>query len=613
MRLIPELPLLRRELIELANRKRTYVIRVVGAIAILLCVLVYYGKAIAERQSTGGFGLFSGITRYLGVVGDIFSDVTPILFYAIQLLMPALCCACITGEKEANTIGTLFLTRLTPSTIILEKLGSRLTPMLTLLLLTFPVLAYVYTLGGVDTDLLIGTLWLLFCECLLIASIAILCSSWFSSTVAAFIWSYVAIGIMVALSMSLGISTFMPSAIWNGSFQDVQDWGISRAQLQVLTSMGMAPAAGDTFTWMTLVFRSLPSLFFTAIFLLFARLFLTRRAFVSHSSVLLKIFRSVDSFFKQLNERTTGGIEIVKDSSPLPDKDPVAWRERNKKSLGKARYLFRILVFLELPTFFICMLAAISSARSSFEGLYVLQALIWTLAVLVIAVKGATLFSSERSRQTIEPLLATPMTSIEILSQKIAGMRRLIIVMAVPILTVNLTHALVQQRNWTQPLIYLILSSFAAFTLLYLVTWVSAGIGLKIHSQTKSVLVSAIVLLGWALTPIEVCAFLPVDIFISKMIMLASPISAVANIESFIVPWESYEGYGYYRQPVDNTPPIIWSLMALFIYSAMVVLISLTVRNLCGSLLNRRESSATRPVRFDPNTSPTPAMEGSHS
>ncbi|MGB4710953.1 MAG: hypothetical protein WBH28_20950 [Fuerstiella sp.] len=610
MNILPELPLLRRELTELANRKRTYIIRVLGAIVILLFLFIFYQQAMLNRQLMLGNGFTSGITQYLGIGGDVFSEITPVLFYAIQVLMPALGCACITAEKENNTIGTLLLTRLTPSTIILEKLGSRLIPMLTLLLLTFPVLAYVYTLGGVDTDLLLGTLWLLFCECLLFASIAIMCSSWFSTTVSAFIWSYVLIAFLAALTLSLDISTFVPSTIWRNTFRDPQGWGMSRAQLQVLNSMGMGPGVGTTFHWLFLVWKSIPSLLVTALFLLIARLVLIRRAFVSQSSVLLKVFRFVDTFFKNLNERTTGGIELVKDSNPLPENDPVAWRERNKKSLGKARYLFRILVLLEVPTFFICMMAAISSARNYFEGLYVLQGLIWTLATLAIAVKGATLFSSERSKQTIDPLLASPMTSIDMLNQKITGMRRLIIVMAVPILTVNLTHALLQRTNNLLPVVYMLLSTFAAFLLLYMVAWLTAGIGLKIHSQTKSVLAAVTVIVAWIILPIAYCVFTTPEPMLAKVIWLFSPLSVVANTEEFLRQWETY-GVNYYNPEPDTTPRIVWTLAAMLVYSAVTFLIVMFVRSRSAGLLNRLENKSPSQMILNHNAGNQVILEGS--
>ncbi|MCP4507812.1 MAG: hypothetical protein GY826_15650, partial [Fuerstiella sp.] len=295
---IPELPLLRRELTELANRRRTYIVRVVGAVILLFFVFLAYNESMGARQRFMNNVGAMGPMRYMGVGGDVFSQIIPLLFYTIQILMPALCCACVTAEKENNTLGTLMLTRLGPGTIILEKFGSRLIPMLTLLLLTFPVLAHVHTLGGVDTDLLIGTLWLLFCECLLFASVAIACSTWFTTTVVAFIWSYVLIGILAALTLSLGYTTFVPSAIWRSAFMDSQ-WGIARSQMAVLNAAGVGSVTAQSNILM-IISKSLPALFVTGVFLLFARLTLVRRAFVSQASALLRVLRVVDVFFTAL-------------------------------------------------------------------------------------------------------------------------------------------------------------------------------------------------------------------------------------------------------------------------------------------------------------------------
>ena len=45
----------------------------------------------------------------------------------------------------------------------------------------------------------------------------------------------------------------------------------------------------------------------------------------------------------------TGGIVLVKDKVSSPRMRPVAWRETDRRSLGTFRYLFRVLVALELP------------------------------------------------------------------------------------------------------------------------------------------------------------------------------------------------------------------------------------------------------------------------
>ena len=651
-----ELPLLRRELTELSNRKRTYIVRVIGACVLLFFVFLSYREAmIAREQLISAFGGFVGPTTYLGIGGAVFAAITPMLFYTIQLLMPALCCSSVTAEKENNTIGTLLLTKLSPGTIILEKVGSRVVPMLTILILAFPVLAHVHSLGGVDTDQLFGTIWLLLTECFLIASVSILFSSWFSTTTTAFVWSYAFIAFMLVLSMSLEMTTFLPSAIWEQAFAG-SDRYASAAQTAMLKRMGMAPPAAAAFSGWKDVFReSFFAWMVIGLFLLLARLCVVRRAFVSQASVLLKAFQLVDRFFKSLNQATTGGIEIVKDSNPLPDNDPVAWRERTKKSLGKARYLFRILIALEVPTLFICLFAATVSARSAFTGLFVLQCLVWTLVGLIAAVKSATLFSSERAKETIEPLLASPMTGREILQQKITGIRRLLLVLSVPVLTVNLTHFLLHANfnansnnlgQWGLVAVtlipgiagaigimwlvvrnprkigqtssflffvggasvcgvllslvlllidsgpeatsvkYLVLSCTTATILLYLIVWVTTGIGLFIHSQTKAVIVAVGVLATWIVLPVVIAGVFGPNS--RELVVSLSPYSLVEANERFLT------GQMLFGSSWDYTDHLgkFWWVATHTTFSFLILVLWLVIRALTPHLLNRREKKS---------------------
>ena len=494
--IIPELPLLRRELTELSSRRRTYVIRFVGAIVVLTAVMLYYSYQVALLESSGyGVGV-GNPNRFIGAGASIFKGIVPMLFVSVQLLMPALICGSITIEKERNTIGTLFVTRLSPMTIVLEKLGSRLVPMFTFLLLTFPVLAVVYSLGGVETTLLLGTLWLLFCECLLYASIGLLCSSWFATTVTAFIWSYVLTGLLAVFAAlfanKLPIALSTPFYVWIAAFLGF-DSGAGNNTLLSESSSGFLNTLAQL---LFVAAGTIPSLIATAVFILLARVFLVRRAFISSSSVMLKVFKAIDRFFIRLNNRTTGGMVLMKDYNSLPLFDPVAWRERSKKSLGKARYLFRILVVMEGPTLFICVGAATVSARSDFSGLRALLLLVWAIAAMILAMKGATVISAERVRETLDALLSTPLTAKEILTQKIAGMQRLMIVLAIPILSVHLTLLLLHVDLLRLPsssartifgvALYIVGCVLTTFLTMHILTWLAVLLGLRSKSQSRS-------------------------------------------------------------------------------------------------------------------------------
>ena len=130
----------------------------------------------------------------------------------------------------------------------------------------------------------------------------------------------------------------------------------------------------------------------------------------------------------------------------------------------------------------------------------------------------------------------------ELLSQKVVGMRRLLIVLSVPVLTVNLTYFLlhIDFRNISavsvlRPVVYLLLSISATFVLLHLVTWLSAGIGLKIHSQTKAVLASVAVVTAWTVIPLVIIPLFRFRTPVQELVTTFSPYSAVAATEQYLI------------------------------------------------------------------------------
>ena len=279
----------------------------------------------------------------------------------------------------------------------------------------------------------------------------------------------------------------------------------------------LSPSSGVLHTLGQMLFvvaTTIPSLMVTAVLVLMARVFLVRRAFISSSSVMLKVFKSIDGFFIRLNDRTTGGRVLMKDYNSLPYFDPVAWRERSKKSLGKARYLFRILVVMEGPTLFICTSAATISARTDFSGLRVLLLLVWGIAAMILAMKGATVISAERVRETLDALLSTPLTAKEILTQKISGMKRLMIVLAIPILSVHLTLLLLHvdvramfssAQTMFSVTWYIVSCILTTFLTMQILAWLALLLGLRSHSQSRSAMTAICLITAWVFGSYLLC------------------------------------------------------------------------------------------------------------
>ncbi|MBI3864188.1 MAG: ABC transporter permease subunit [Planctomycetia bacterium] len=454
-----ELPLLSKELNEQAAQRRTYLIRFLyGAVLFTAACGMFYGTFLQGGGSTGG----------LGQGRQMFEKLVGLQFWTIYLFLPAVSCGCLTLEKERNTLGLLLITTLSPWQIVLQKLLGRLVPMLTFVILSFPLMAVAYSFGGFTEDYLWSGIVLLVVTCLEAAALSVMCSAWYSTTVEAFIANYVLFLVLF----------FMLPFGWG-------PWLFARAS--------------DVSFAETLVRLWLP-LTFTGGFLLAARLFLPARAFVPPKNVLLGLFQKLDRLFTEANT-ITGGVVLVKDGDPLPGIEPVAWRETTKKSLGTFRYLFRVLVALEVPLIIVCASLQISTpggpdVREVSRLLYIL----WCLGAAMIIVHGASVIASERTRQTLDVLLATPLSGAQILFEKLHGVRRLIRVLLVPFFTIFLFEAWWHQGSEYRWL-HLALSAGTLAVYIPLVTWLALWMGLYVRSQMKAVLTTIALLAGWLLVP----------------------------------------------------------------------------------------------------------------
>ena len=453
-----KLPLLAKELTEQAARKRTYQVRFVYTTLLFVATcLLFYGNLSSE-----------GTTSVLGRGRPMFNQLVILQFWGIYLLLPATVCGVISSEKEKESLSLLMLTTLTPWQIIVQKLFGQLIPMFTYLFISFPLMAIAFSNGGVTASHMWSGILLLALTCLQVGSFSIACSAFFRTTYEAFVASYLCFLVMCYMIPSL----YAPF---------VFEWAESRAMQQAV--------AGAT----TIIF----SIFG---FLFLARVFLESRAFVPARNYLLELFRHLDETFTEMNH-VTGGIVLVKDVDMLPGREPVAWRETSKKSLGTVRYLFRMLVVLELPLLWVFQLSRGPLGGVPAGSVTVLLYVLWAVSVAMVAVHAAGLVSSERSHQTLEVLLTTPIAARNIILQKFRGVRRLICVLCVPFLSIYMFEQWFKAGyGWD----YVLWSTVFVLIYLPLMAWFSMWLGLKIRSQIRATLVAICLIVVWLTLPVAI-------------------------------------------------------------------------------------------------------------
>ena len=614
----PGLPLLVKELAEQSSRKRTYVIRTLYALLLFgFAMLIFWGSVYREINSP---------FDVLGRGREMFMAVLALQFGGVYLFMPAITCGVITSEKERNTIGLLLLTKLGPTTILLEKLLGRLVAMGTFLLLSLPLMGFSYALGGVtQAELWIG-IWALGITVLQVGTLALACSAFFRTTVQAFIATYIFGFLMYFGPMFLGEMSYtvrelyegmaqVYNQIWNNlaslatgnGFYFQSYWSSSAPTFEPLNlqqydfpGLFLAPVMlidrWDMSAWQVIP-RSVPTVLSTIVFFVLARVFVVRRAFVPARNLLLKVFHKLDGLFQRLNQnRVTKGIVLINEFATLPGGDPVAWRETRKKSLGTFRYLLRILVVTETPVLIVCLLMAGSSDTSGMEAVSAVLFIGWIMSSLLICVKAATLISGERSHETLDVLLSTPIRSDELVRQKFRGVRRLMFVLAIPLLTIVLFQTYMRlgfTSAWNPrergPMLYLLAAGLAVVVYLPLVAWVSFAIGLRVKSQARAIFGSLAVIVGWCAVPLILGVSI-MELFgvygdsAFYYLLLISPAT--------IIPFAEFSAL----REFNNTP---W--LAVFLNYSFYIPILLFVRwqslKFAARHLGRAESASPPPIR----------------
>ena len=486
-----KLPLLAKELTEQAARKRTYVIRFgyTALLFVVTCVL-FYGNLSSD-----------GTTSVLGRGRPMFNQLVTLQFWGIYLLLPATVCSVISSEKEKDSLSLLMLTTLTPWQIIIQKLFGRLIPMFTFLFISFPLMAIAFSNGGVTSSHMWSGILLLALTCLQVGSFSIACSAFFRTTYEAFAASYLCFLLLCYMIPGM----FTPN---------VFAWAETRTLQEAV--------AGSTII-----------IFSTCGFLFLARVFLESRAFVPARNYLLELFRYLDGIFTDMNH-VTGGIVLTKDVDMLPGTQPVAWRETSKKSLGTVRYLFRVLVLLELPLLWTFQLIRGPISGTSADVVSVLLYVLWGVSAAMVAVHAAGLVSSERSRQTLDVLLTTPIAARNIILQKFRGVRRLICVLCVPFLSIFMFEKWFKSSyGWD----YVLWSTVFVLIYLPLTAWFSMWLGLKIRSQVRATLVSICLIVAWLTLPVAI-RYLLADGFnvvvsgSARYLWIFSPTVVIRGIES---------------------------------------------------------------------------------
>jgi len=286
-----------------------------------------------------------------------------------------------------------------------------------LVLVSFPLMALAYAFGGCGIEFLECGILTLVLTVVQAAALAIAMSCVFRTSTGSLIATYVALAACVLASSHWLVASnyyyYQYMVIGNHPRIFLQPLRLFEL-VNDRTHYGMAFCVASSYQ---VVLSMLVSL-------VVARLFILRQAQPAGMSPLLRFFRMLDRWF----ERADAAIGRGKGKGHLPGRDPVAWREFNRRSFSNWRYLMRLILPLHvLALIAFLMVISIGTSRNGFPGMrpdvaYNAELGGMTMLLMILA---SGLFARERSDQTLDVLLTTPMTGREILAQKVRSLRRI--------------------------------------------------------------------------------------------------------------------------------------------------------------------------------------------
>lgn len=488
------LPLLARELTEASVKRSTYIYRVILAVTLSFAGLYVLSDAV----------IYSNPYQVLGRGRDLLEAIVYVEFLYIYTLLPVLAAGAFTEEKERDTLSLLLITRLGPWTIIFEKILGRLVPMLAMIMLTLPLLMVAYSLGGVSLSAVVGAAFLLIVGSLQVISIAVMTSAICGKTVVAYLVAWI-----------VGVTTASIPTV-------LDEMGVISIRLEEMT---VPPALFDSMLyrpvalhWVMIV--SIPTLLICAASACVGRYYLTRCETKARKLPIAQLLGWLDDTLRsRLRFVFAKGVSVDVDR-PLPEARPIYWKETHGAIITRPRYQK---IVSGLCTIVAGIAMVIGAETEADDGLTTVYFVFLAIVALAAVAKSATLISGERSRQTLDILLSTPLTSREIIRQKMAGIHSLMLTFALPFLLILLIDAIYRQfflDQWARRSVppddigfevglYLAGSIVTVMIYLPMLSWLAALIGFRVRKQMTALFLSLATIIAWGLVPM----FITIGIF----------------------------------------------------------------------------------------------------
>ncbi len=403
-------PVFAFEWLALSRRWQWYALRSLFAGMLLAALLVILSRSTSAYYGGMTFHELAklGESFYIALIG---TQLTLVLLAA-----PAATAGSICLDRASGKLTHLLVTDLSDAEIVLGKLAARLVPVLGLVGCALPLLAIMTLMGGVDPDALVGGFFVTVSVALLGCSLAFVFSLWAKKTHEALLGTYAvwAIWLMgrpfvALLNQSYGLALALPPRIADPYLMAFSPYWSPNSV-----------SRGDYLGFLAITTGIAVLLAVVAVFRL--------RTVCTRENVARK--KNVTGRLERLRKR----FDLTRYlPGPSLDFNPVLWREWHGSRPSR---LARFATVVYVVGAVVASIGAILAPRGTFAMAWV-NGFQVSIGMLMLSVTAATSLTEERVRGSLDVLMATPLSTRDIVLGKWLGTFRLVPSLAVlPVLVV---------------------------------------------------------------------------------------------------------------------------------------------------------------------------------